>query len=119
MLQNNVFAVGARHWRLAGVVHELLWRLNDKVDLDQGTDAASPAPSSGSKDVPGSVQKKANPKAQEHKFIHAYGTAKLWLTIQNQSMSMETKLSTMALFLKQIGVKHISEQNSGSGFSPM
>ena len=112
---------------------ELMCRLNDKVDLEACTDAASLGPSSsvsassadgsaGSRPaglaILAATPKKAPKLTQEHKYIHNYGPEQLWAIICNPSASMQTKLSTMAFFLKQIGLRYISEQKQRQRLLP-
>ena len=105
---------------------ELMCRLNDKVDMEADVGASSPEPSSSASAGPSPVgivlaetPKKVTKLTQEHKSIHNYGTEQLWTIICSPAASIQTKLSAMALFLKTIGMRWISEKNSGSGFCPV
>ncbi len=42
--------------------------------------------------------------------IHNYGTEQLWTILCDRTLSMEVKLQAMAVYLKKIGVKFISEK---------
>ena len=101
---------------------DLMCRLNDKVDMEAGVDASSPEPSSSGSTSSGSAgpgpvglvlaatPKKATKLTQEHKHIHNYGNEQLWAIVCSPSASMQTKLSTMACFLKMIGSRYLSEK---------
>ena len=105
--------------------HELMIRLNDKVDLEESTGDENPGgpssgsggPSSGSvgpvpvgHTTPASTPKKNGKAAQEHKFLHNYGPERLWAVICDRTVTIETKLSAMAFFLSQLGMRWLSEK---------
>ena len=100
---------------------ELMCRLNDKVDMEADVGASSPEPSSSGSAGPDPVgivlaetPKKATKLTQEHKSIHNYGTEQLWTIICSPAASIQTKLSAMALFLKTIGMRWISEKTAAA-----
>ena len=63
--------------------------------------------------------KKQKQISQEHHYLHNYGPAYLWEVICSKTAPMETKLSAMALFLYQLGMRWLAEKNSGSGYVPV
>jgi len=101
---------------------ELMCRLNDKVDLDESTDASSLASASSASSGPGpaghailaETPKKATQVLQDHKYLHNYGKQALWAIICNRSTSIDTKLSTFAIFAKSIGLRYISEKTAAA-----
>ena len=114
--------------------HDLIIHLNDKVDLEESVDDQNPGgpssgsggPSSGSVGLvpvghttPAATPKKSGKVAVEHKFLHNYGNERLWDVICDRTVTIDTTLSAMALFLSQLGMRWLSEKNSGSGYVPV
>ena len=112
--------------------HELIVRLNVKVDLDECADGSNPGgPSSGSGGASsGSVElapvehptlaatpKKQKQISQEHHYLHNYGPAYLWEVICSKTAPLETKLSAMALFLYLLGMRWPAEKTAAAATS--
>ena len=111
--------------------HELIVRLNDKVDLEECNDDPNPGPSSGSggpssgsiglepADHPTLVVPPRPRKqiSQEHNYLHNYGPRHLWDTICDKAVSMDTKLGAFALFLFLVGMRWLAEKTAAAATS--
>ena len=113
---------------------DLLNHLNDKVDLEVSVDNHNPgvrAPSSGTgRPSSGSggfvpvehttlaaTVKQIRKKGVDHKYIHNYGSEKLWGLILNRAVHVDTKLQAMALVLSQLGWRFPSEKTAAAATS--
>ena len=105
---------------------ELMCRLNDKVDMEASVDTLSPEPSSSGSTSSGSAgpdpvgpvlaisPKKVTKISQVHPYIHNYGNEPMWTIVCSPTTAMQTKLSTMAVSLKAMGVRHMSEKTAAA-----
>ncbi len=56
-------------------------------------------------------------RAVEHKFRHNYGPEHLWVVVCDRTVDLDTKLSAMAIFLYQLGMRWLAEKTAAAATS--